>query len=296
MQEGSNNSQQQSQQSQQPQPRQAGGSKLRNQHILHKWLCKQAQTRHLRGASMAPPHSIDASVLGRTVNISPKFSYAGPVPANGVMVHLNGNVFLRKSDVHILCKDMPPTTVPFSDATTAATNGDAGAAANPWIKLTLGMRQYLGITLRVVIPGGKKALTPNRPFRGTGADDFLNTLKMDMDRVCFYNICVRHYDNQTPHRLSAAASIVPDYRAYHDARSDWHAAQKSLGGLPFAFCNFEANTETHTEHFALRTAFKTCSRTGAKVTYHMLNPAFIASMRFLRGGLEPGDGNAWIGV
>lgn len=241
-------------------------AKLRNQEELAHWICRQLKARKLRGTSMAPPGSVDGSLLGRSVLLRVKFRYRGPIPVDGAMVHLNGNVFFRH-----------PQTGRWAPV------DRSGATCDVIIK------RKKGKTVQ-------QALVPAYPYRGTGHDEMLNQLPADLDNVCVYNICLREYHNRSGHMLTMAHSIAQDYRAYRDVETEWYEAQKALGGLPYAFAQLKPNTKEVANAFALRSSFKAVGKTGHRVQYQFLNPAFISSMRFVKGSPQPGDGNIWNGI
>lgn len=258
--------------------------RLRNEDQLRKWLCRQVNASKLRGTTLANPGSIDGSVLGRTVQLRVKFHYTGAIPIDGIMIHLNGKVYTRNAD--------------------ATSDGNA-----PWTlldpakgqaRVEILPRKGDPINVTTMDPEEKKrrnrAWLPTRPLRNTGFDDELRKCPVDMNHVSVYNICMRHYDNRGGRRLSVAHSIGPDYQACHDVDPEWYEAQKTLGGLPYAFADLKPNTAEHTQLYALKTAFKEIKKTNERVKYQFLNPAFIATMRFVSGGYKPGDGNVWNGL
>lgn len=254
-----------------PTPQGVGGAQLRNQRVLAQWLCRRLKSRRLRGTTMAPPNSVDGSLLGRSVQIRVRFHYKGPIPIDGVELLLNGSVRVKQ-------KDTNEWTVV----------GPEEAAARG-ISLTVNVHRRKNQKLM-------QALKPSHPYRGTGMDAQLNALPLDLDNVCFYNITCTKYANQSPHMLSLAHNIGHDYRAYRDVSSEWYEAQVAMGGLPYAFAEFEPNAERACKFTAIRTAFKQIGASGKRVQYQFTSPAFIASMRFVTGGLRPGDGNAWTGI
>lgn len=218
---------------------------------------------------MAPPNSVDGSMLGRSVQVRVRFHYQGPVPIDGVELMLNGKVRTKN-----------PQTGEWE-----------------YVDQTDRQRCTISFTNRKKSDKSiKRFLTPSYPFRGTGMDAYLNGLDSDLDNVCFYSICCTGYSNQSPHRLSLAHNIGHDYKAYKDVNKEWYQAQVAMGGLPYAFAEFEPNAQRPVKYFALRTAFKQMRASGRQIRYQFTNPAFIASMRFVRGGLQPGDGNVWHGV